>query len=153
MQRQLTTAQRAFNVIDLEQDIAAALQGSPPLREPVAQDYAPPEVRSPTIPMPDYVQHREGVNEVGRLSAEAVAREYEAAAKEIEAMGAEMQKAAKECEAMTSGVHSMIAEIKATAQYYRDEGKKIFERIEACALMTSEVRATCDALKSKIATP
>ena len=40
--------------------------------------------------MPDYVEHRNGVNEVGKLSAEAVVREYEAAVKEIEALGTEL---------------------------------------------------------------
>jgi hypothetical protein len=29
----------------------------------------------PLSPMPDYVEHRNGVNEVGKLSAEAVVRE------------------------------------------------------------------------------
>ena len=34
--------------------------------------------------MPDYVEHREEVSEVGRLSAQAVAAEYESAAIDIE---------------------------------------------------------------------
>src|SRR3954452_19852141 len=32
----------------------------------------------PKGPMPDYVEHKEGVNQVGKLSAEAVVREYDA---------------------------------------------------------------------------
>jgi ATP-dependent DNA ligase len=32
--------------------------------------------------MPEYVQHREGATEIGKLSAEAIVGEYEAAAKE-----------------------------------------------------------------------
>lgn len=151
MQRQSPTAARAFNVIDLENDISEVLQ---PIVERSHRDYAPPAIREPNIPpMPAYVEHQDGVNPVGRLSAEAVVREFEAAAKEIEAMGVEMQEAAKKCEAMTATVHTMIEEIKATAQLYRDEGKKIFEQIEACSLMTSEVRMTCDSLKAKIAGP
>lgn len=140
----ISTAQRAFNVIDLEHDIADALR--PQMRERTPDEFAPPALR-----LPAYVAHLEGVSEVGKLSAEAVVKEYEAAAKEVEAMGAEMQQAAKKCEEMTAGVHAMIAEINDTAQRYRDEGKKIFEQIEACALMTADVRATCDALKQKIA--
>ena len=46
----------------------------------------------PKGPMPDYVEHREGVNLAGKLSAEAVVREYDAAVKEIEALGAELTK-------------------------------------------------------------
>ena len=46
-----------------------------------------PAIRAATLPseaMPDYVEHEEGVTRVGALSAEAVVRDYEAAAKEIE---------------------------------------------------------------------
>jgi hypothetical protein len=104
----------------------------------------------PSMPLPDYVQHQEGINRVGKLTAEAVVREYEAAVKEIEAMGTELQDAAKRCEAMVSGVHAMIAEIKEIASRFRDEGKHYFLQIEACSLMTTEVRTTCEALKKKI---
>jgi hypothetical protein len=104
----------------------------------------------PSPPMPDYVQHQEGVNQVGKLTSEAVVREYEAAVKEIEALGTELQDAAKRCESMVSGVHAMIAEIKEIACRFRDEGKHYFLQIEACSLMTTEVRTTCEALKKKI---
>jgi hypothetical protein len=49
--------------------------------------------------MPDYVKHQDGVPRVAALSAEAVVRDYESAAKKIEAMGAELISAAKKCEA------------------------------------------------------
>lgn len=105
----------------------------------------------PQGPMPDYVEHRDGVNRVGKLSAEAVVREYDAAVKEIEALGAELSDAAKRCEAMVAGVHAMVAEIKELAAKYRDEGKRYFLQIEDCSLMTSEVRTVCESLKKKIA--
>ena len=105
----------------------------------------------PLSPMPDYVEHRNGVNEVGKLSAEAVVREYEAAVKEIEALGTELQQAAKKCEAMVAGVHDVVAEIKELAAGYRDQGKRYFLQIEAVSLMTTEVRDTCETLKKKIA--
>ena len=63
---------------------------------------------APSGAMPDYVEHQEGVTRVGALTAEAVVRDYEAAAKEIEAMGAELISAAQKCEAMTAEVHSAI---------------------------------------------
>jgi hypothetical protein len=114
----------------------------------------PPRPRGnvrPLSPMPDYVEHRNGVNEVGKLSAEAVVREYDAAIKEIEALGTELQEAAKKCETMVAGVHEMIAEIKEFAAGYRDQAKRFFLQIEAVSLMTTEVRDTCEALKKKIA--
>ena len=105
----------------------------------------------PKGPMPDYVEHKEGVNQVGKLSAEAVVREYDAAVKEIEALGAELTEAANKCEAMVAGVHSTVNEIKELAANYREEGKRYFLQIEECSLMTSEVRTVCEVLKKKIA--
>jgi proteasome assembly chaperone (PAC2) family protein len=101
--------------------------------------------------MPDYVEHKEGVNQVGKLSAEAVIREYDAAVKEIEALGVELAEAAKKCEAMVAGVHAMVNEIKELAANYREEGKRYFLQIEDCSLMTSEVRTVCETLKKRIA--
>jgi len=112
-----------------------------------------PSMRPPAFqlqPMPDYVAHQEGVSRVGALSAEAVVRDYETAAKEIEAMGAELISAAKKCEAMTAQVNSAIAYMQETAKAYREEAKKIFQRIEDCSMLTEDVRKTCEALRQKI---
>ena len=105
----------------------------------------------PKGPMPDYVEHREGVNQIGKLSAEAVVREYDAAVKEIAALGAELTEAARKCEAMVSGGHSLVNEMKELASNYREEGRRYFLQIEERSLMTSEVRTVCEALKKKIA--
>src|SRR5215471_4358599 len=103
-----------------------------------------------SIAMPDYVEHQAGVPRVGALSAEAVVRDYEAAAKEIEAMGAELISAARKCEAMTAEVHNAIAFMRDTAASYREEAKKIFKRIEDCALFTEDVRKTCETVKHRM---
>ena len=87
---------------------------------------------------------------MGALTAEAVVRDYEAAAKEIEAMGAELVNAAKQCEAMTADVHTAIAFMRDTAASYREEAKKIFKRIEECALFTEDVRRTCETVKRRM---
>ena len=84
------------------------------------------------------------------LTAEAVKREYESAAKEFEAMGAELISAAKKCEAMTGEVHTAIAFMRDTAASYREEAKKIFLRIEECALFTEDVRKTCETVKRRM---
>ena len=113
-----------------------------------------PSVRAPSVQsgpsMPDYVEHQEGVPRVGALSAEALVREYEAAANEIEAMGTELISAAQKCEAMTADVHKAIAFMQETAAAYREEAKGIFKRIEDCALLTDDVRKTCETLKRRI---
>jgi hypothetical protein len=112
------------------------------------------EVRSggslASIALPDYVEHQQGVSRVGALSAEAVVRDYEAAAREIESMGAELIDAAKKCEAMTAEVHSAIAFMRDTAAAYREEAKRIFKRIEDCAVFTQDVRKTCEEVKRKM---
>lgn len=123
------------------------------LEEDVAAAVSLPVKRAPSIqtePMPDYVEHQNGVPRVGALSAEAVVRDFEAAAKEIEAMGAELISAAKKCEAMTAEVHSAISYMRDTAAAYREEAKKIFKRIEDCALFTEDVRKTCENVKLKM---
>jgi hypothetical protein len=122
------------NLARLEADIAKACSGS----------------SLASIAFPDYVEYQPGVSRAGALSAEAVVRDYEAAAKEIESMGAELIEAAKNCEAMTADVHDAIAFMRDTAAAYRDEGKKIFKRIQEGALFTEDVRKTCEQVKHKM---
>jgi hypothetical protein len=103
-----------------------------------------------SIALPDYVEHKDGVTRAGALSAEAVVRDYESAAKEMEAMGSELIDAARKCEALTAQVHDAIAFMRETAAGYREEGRKIFERIEECALFTEDVRKTCEHVKRRM---
>ena len=134
---------------DMEREIEAEVRNRPPAHEP--RPFAPPKVGSPAIAMPDYVEHRDGATEIGKLSAEGVVREYEAAAKEIEAMGAELVERVKQCEAMTRDALEVTEELKETAERYREEAKRVFVQIENCSLVTAEVRKTCTELKEKIA--
>ena len=124
------------NLVQLEADIVSTRPGS----------------SLASIALPDYVEHTEGVTRVGALSAEAVIRDYESAAKEIEAMGAELIGAAQKCEALTAQVHDAIAYMRETAASYREEGRKIFKRIEECALFTEDVRKTCEQVKRRMET-
>jgi len=146
-------AAQGFNVIDLEGEIEAQVRNSLPVRDQRPVNVAPPTVRAPTPSIPDYVEHCEGATEIGKLSAEAVVREYEAAAKEIEGMGAELIELVKQCEAMTRDALAATMDMKETAARYREEGKRVFRQIENCTLMTAEVRRTCMELKGKIAAP
>ena len=146
-------AGQVFNIANLEKEIEAQVRNNPPMRDQSSVDFAPPRVRAPTKSIPDYVEHREEASEIGKLSAEAVVREYEAAAKEIEGMGAELIERVKQCEAMTRDALAVTEEMKDTAARYREEAKRIFLQIENCTLMTAEVRKTCAELKEKIAAP
>ena len=142
-----------FDVIDIEREIEEEFRKLPSSREPQPTDFAPPSVSAPDLSMPDYVEHRDGATEIGKLSAEAVVREYEAAAKEIEAMGAELIERVKQCEAMTRDALAVTEDLKETAERYREEAKRVFVQIENCSLVTAEVRKTCIELKEKIAVP
>src|SRR5215468_3302216 len=139
---------KALDLTKLEADVAGAL----PLSNAGALPLSKRASSVQSEPMPDYVEHQEGVSRVGALSAEAVVRDYEAAAKEIEAMGAELIDAAKKCEAMTAQVHNAIAYVRDTAAAYREQAKKIFQRIEECSLFTEDVRKTCETVKRRIET-
>jgi DNA polymerase III delta prime subunit len=92
--------------------------------------------KSPTVDMAELA-----------LTAEAVKREYESAVKEFEAMGAELISVAKKCEALTADVQNTIRE---TAEAYRQEGKRLFNRIEESSLVTEDVRKTCEDVKLRI---
>ena len=101
---EILTRSPLLSADDLEGEIGNIIAelGEGPSSGTVSDSYDRP---LPKGPMPDYVEHKEGVNQVGKLSAEAVVREYDAAVKEIEALGAELTEAAKKCEAMVAGVH------------------------------------------------
>jgi hypothetical protein len=140
-----------FDVIDIEREIEEEFRKQPSARDSQPADFAPPSVNGPDLSMPDYVEHRVGATEIGKLSAEAVVREYEAAAKDIEDLGAELVGQVKHCEAMTREALNVIDELKETAGRYREEAKRVFLHIENCSLVTAQVRRTCAEMREKIA--
>jgi hypothetical protein len=135
---------------DLEREIAVEIQRK---HEPLRAPGMSTSVDAPVLAMPDYVQHRDGATEIGKLSAEAIVREYEAAAKEIEATGAALIERVRKCEAMTRDALAVIEELRETAARYREEAKRVFVEIENCSQTTAEVRQTCIELREKITFP
>jgi hypothetical protein len=135
----------------MEREIHAELRHRPLLQEAHSTYIDTPTVGAPTMAMPDYVEHRDGATEIGKLSAEAVVREYEATAKEIESMGTELLERVKQCEAMSHDALAVIGELREVAARYREEAKRVFEHIESCSLVLAEARKTCTELKDKIA--
>jgi len=51
---------------------------------------------------------------------------------------------------MTTQVQSAFAYMQDTARAYREEAKKIFQRIEEGSKLTQEVYKICEALKHRI---
>jgi Skp family chaperone for outer membrane proteins len=138
---------------NMERDIEAEFRKRPAVHEPRPLNVAPATVVAPALSMPEYVEHREGATEIGKLSAEAVVREYEAAAKEIETLGTELIDHVTRCEAMTRDALAVTEELKDTAKRYREEAKRVFIQIEECSQISAEVRKTCIELKEKISIP
>ena len=104
--------------------------------------------------MPDYVEHSDGATEIGRLSAEAVVREYEAAAKDIEALGVELVEHVKQCEAMGRDVLQGDGRTEGNREPLSRRGQaRLSLQIENCSKMTSEVRKICGELRDRIAPP
>lgn len=135
---------------EIEHAIEAEVRNRPPAYE---ANLLPRNVRAPAMAMPDYVEHSAGATEIGKLSAEAVVREYEIAAKEIEVMGAELIDLVKQCEAVAQNALTVTEELKETAGRYREEAKRVFQQIENCSKVTAEVRNVCNELREKIAAP
>ncbi len=134
---------------EIERAIEVEFRNRPPLHEP--SSVAAPTVSAPAMAMPDYVEHSAGATEIGKLSAEAVVREYEIAAKEIEVMGTELVDLVKQCEAVTRDALAVTKELEETAGRYREEAKRVFLQIENCSQVTAEVRKVCTELREKIA--
>jgi hypothetical protein len=135
----------------MEREIRAELRHRPLLHEPRSIPIDALTVRAPNLTMPDYVEHRDGATEIGKLSAEAVLREYEATAKEIESTGTDLLEHVKRCETMTRDAIAVADELRQVAARYREEARRAFEHIETCSLVVAEARKTCTDLKDKIA--
>jgi hypothetical protein len=141
-----------LDALDLEREIEKEFRKLDQ-HDSLPTEFAPPSVRAPDLGMPDYVEHSDGATEIGKLSAEAVVREYEAAAKDIEALGTELTERAKQCEAMMRDALLVTDELKETAARYRAEAKRVFDQIESCSLLTAEVRKICEDMKERLAGP
>ena len=140
-------AVKPFDVTRLEDEVRDAVQQrQPPVQ---AVDYTP---RPTAPPVPEYVSHREDVTEIGKLSAEAIVKEYEATAKEIEAMGEFVKEMVQRCEQLTASSAAMLKDIKLTAMRYRKEGKRMFNEIESCSTTTDEVRKLCESFRDRVVT-
>jgi len=114
------------------------------------------------LPMPDYVEPREGVPPVGALSAEAIVKDFEATAKGIDAMATELMEATNRCaeelvlltnkyKELGEQINQVVQHVKDTAATYRDEAKTVFVRIEDTTMRMKEVRELSDTMRQRLA--
>src|ERR1700744_5836611 len=111
------SAVKPLDVSRLEEDVRDLAQQRP--QHIQAVDYAP---RTQAPPVPDYVSHRDDATEIGKLSAEAIVKEYEETAKEIEAIGEFVKEMVQRCEQLAMSASAMLKDVKSTAARYRKEG-------------------------------
>jgi signal transduction protein with GAF and PtsI domain len=147
MMRTQSAVVKPFDASKLEDEVRQSVQQNRPYIQ--AQEHVPRVVLAP--PVPEYVTHREDVSEIGKLSAEAIVKEYEETAKEIEAMGDVVREMVKRCDQLSASASSMFKEIKLTAARYRKEGKRMFTEIETCSSAADEVRKLCEDFRDKLA--
>jgi hypothetical protein len=112
--------------------------------------------RKPTakvLELPVYNHHPE-VDDVGRLSAEALAMSFEGSANRIEEMAKHLWDEVKSCEQSTLEIvreldaykdrtRQAVDECKRAAKAYRDEAKVLFEHVQSRALVADKVRQAC----------
>lgn len=137
---------KPFDASRLEDEVRDVVQHHPHIR---ALEHVPRTTLAP--PVPDYASHRDDVSEIGKLSAEAIVKEYEETAKEIETMGNVVREMVQRCERLTGSASAMLKDIKSTAARYRKEGKRMFTEIESCSSATDEVRRLCESFRDKLA--
>lgn len=139
---------KPFDASKLEDEVRESVQQNRPFLQPT-DHVGPRAVLAP--PVPDYVIHRDDVSEIGKLSAEAIAKEYEETAKEIESMGDVVRDMVKRCDQLSGTASAMLKDIKMTAARYRKEGKRMFTEIESCSSAADEVRRLCEDFRDKLA--
>lgn len=114
---------------------------------PAETEYAPPAV---VMPLPDYVRHSENTTPTGAVVGEAIVREYEAAAQEIEALGEELRAEYAKAGERQQRLADALNNLTETAKAYREEAKRVFEQVEACASMANSVSELCQQMRAKL---
>jgi hypothetical protein len=133
----------------IERAIAAELKKNPPSHE---RQYALPtlEIDAPSVAASGHPLLPYDTDLVSQRSAEAIADEYEAAARAIEAAGAELAERVKQCEALVFNTLSLNEELRTGADRLRREATRISRRIESCSQLTSDVRKVWNDLKTRL---
>jgi len=92
----------------------------------------------------------DGVDDLGRMSAEAVLAQYEAAAKAVEDMGASVKERISKITASLTECDVDMKLIAETAAAIREKGKLVQVQIEEASALSSSIRTACDDFKKKV---
>jgi hypothetical protein len=92
-------------------------------------------------------------HDLGRLSAEAVLKQYETAAHNVEEMGAAVKERIAALTAALAECDADMRLIGEAANAIREKGKHAYAHIEHTAAVSREIRAICSEFQRKAATP
>lgn len=119
----------------------------PPIEDDIVKIWSP---HTPLPPPPALIDGPSPVDDLGRLSAEAVQAQYEHAAQSVVSMGeavkariTKLESALKECDADMK----MVAE---TAAMIEEKGKMIFLQIEEANNVSKGIRSACEEFRKKV---
>lgn len=101
---------------------------------------------TPVPPAPQPVT----IEDIGRLSAEAVQAQYEQAAQSIEAMGEAVKERITKLEAAMHECDADMKMVSETASAVREKGKMIFAQIEEANHISKDIRSVCADFKMRI---
>ena len=90
------------------------------------------------------------LDELGRMSAEAVLTQYEAAAKAVEDMGKEVMSMVKRLGQSLQECDNDMKVVAETAAAIRDKGKHSQALIEQVSALSTEIREACAEFKKKV---
>jgi hypothetical protein len=104
------------------------------------------------------------IDDVGRLTGEALAMSYEAAAKQVEEMGRHLVEEVKSCEQSSLDVvreldrfrettSKAIEDCKRTAEEYRKEAAHLSAHVKDRVAAADDVRRLCEEMIAKIRIP
>ena len=145
-------ADHVLRIKEMDAAIQEGLKRDPPvdLDQHEVIRYAPPAERDKLPPLPNYVEHREDLDTVGKAAAQAIVMQYEGAMKALESMGKELIDCVEQALKMAQGCIAAVKDVAETCNQYRDESKAIFARIEYASALTAEVRNVCESMRGKI---
>ncbi len=132
------------NTSSVEADITALIRHRRP------SDYAPPAVRQPRSELPSYVKHAEGADEIAKLTAHAIIKQYEELALTLEKLRDPLMEQADGHQKALDNLHAEMKRVDDSVQRVRDLGTQAFEQFQKTAGVIAEVRRVCDDACDKI---
>jgi|SRR5215471_494428 len=115
----------------------------------VSRETAPSPVEPPAG-IPSWAQIAEDITKTGQVASQAIAVDFERAAKEIETLGIELLGIAKEHDAMMDRLKIAIDEVRETAKRYREHGAGLLHEIQLSSRKIAAIHEHAIQLKASL---